>query len=159
MEILAPFLNQTCLWIFASLMIVAAWSDAMDFTIPNRIIVGLLVLYPAYVMTTTVPVDWLMAVAISSGILALGMGLYAVGTVGAGDIKLIAATALWAGPEHTLDFVLLTALAGGVVSLALLVRFNYGWGSWGVLRPKAPRSKFPTALRSRQRVCLSQPNL
>lgn len=127
MEFFAPFLNQMCLWIFASLMIVAAWSDAIDFTIPNRLIIGLLVLYPAYVMTTNLPVDWLMAGAISGGILACGLALYAIGTMGAGDVKLISATALWAGSEHVLDFILLTAVAGGVVSLAVLLRFSHGW--------------------------------
>lgn len=127
MELFTPFLNQFCLWMFASLMIVAAWSDAIDFTIPNRLIVGLLVLYPAHVMTTAQAINWPMAMAVSTGILALGLLLYGTGKLGAGDIKLIAATALWAGTEHTLDFILLTAIAGGVVSMALVVRNNYGW--------------------------------
>ena len=47
--------------------------------------------------------------------------------MGAGDVKLIAATAVWAGTEHTLAFMLLTAIAGGVVSMAVIVRNNYGW--------------------------------
>ena len=127
MESFAPFLNQVCLWIFASLMIVAAWSDAIDFTIPNRLVIGLLVLYPAYVMTALHAVDWPMALAVAGGILLIGLVLYGTGKMGAGDVKLIAATALWAGTEHTLAFIILTALAGGVVSLALLVRINYGW--------------------------------
>ncbi len=127
MEFFTPFLNQICLWIFASLMIVAAWSDAIDFTIPNRLVIGLLVLYPAYVMTAAHATDWPMALAVATGILALGLVLYGWGKMGAGDVKLIAATAVWAGTEHTLAFMLLTAIAGGVVSMALIVRNNYGW--------------------------------
>ena len=127
MESFTPFIIQICLWIFASLLIVAAWSDAIDFTIPNRIIVGLLVLYPAYVMTAAHAIDWPMALAVSTGILALGLLLYGTGKMGAGDVKLIAATAVWAGTEHTLDFVLLTAIAGGLLSLVLILRLNYGW--------------------------------
>ena len=126
MEFLAPFLNQLCLWIFASLMIVAAWSDAIDYTIPNRLIVSLLVLYPAFVMTSGHDIDWPMALAVSTGILALGLFLYGTGKMGAGDVKLIAATALWAGTDHTFAFMALTAIAGGVLSLALVVRLNYG---------------------------------
>ena len=127
MEFFTPFLNQLCLWIFASLMIVAAWSDAIDFTIPNRLVVSLLVLYPAYVMTASHAIDWPMALAVATGILAVGLVLYGTGTMGAGDVKLIAATAVWAGTEHTLAFMLLTAIAGGVVSMAVIVRNNYGW--------------------------------
>ena len=119
MELFTPFLNQFCLWLFASLMIVAAWSDTIDFTIPNRLIVSLLVLYPAFVMTAANAIDWPMALALATGILALGLVLYGWGKMGAGDVKLIAATAVWAGTEHTLDFMLLTAIAGGVVCLAI----------------------------------------
>jgi len=124
---LTPFINQICLWIFASLLIVAAWSDAIDFTIPNRLVIGLLVLYPAYVMTAAHPVAWPMALAIATGILAVGLILYGTAKLGAGDVKLIAATSVWAGADHTLDFLLLTAIAGGVVSMVLIVRNNYGW--------------------------------
>lgn len=124
---LAPFLNQFCLWIFASLMIVAAWSDALDFKIPNRLIISLLVLYPAYVMTSARSVDWPMALAVSTGILAIGLLLYGTRKLGAGDVKLIAATSLWAGPHLTLPFIIVTAISGGVVSLALFARYSYGW--------------------------------
>lgn len=123
---------------FASLMIVAAWSDAIDFTIPNRLIVSLLVLYPAYVMTSNHDIDWLMALAVAGGVLAVGLAIYTTKNVGAGDIKLLAATALWAGIEHTLVFILLTGIAGGVISMALLVRLNYGWV---IGRPPADNTK------------------
>ena len=75
-------------------MIVAAWSDAIDFTIPNRLVIGLLVLYPAYVMTVARAIDWPMALAIEAGFLAVGLLLYGTGKLGAGDVKLIAATSL-----------------------------------------------------------------
>jgi len=127
MELFTPFLNQFCLWIFASLMIVAAWSDAIDYTIPNRLIVALLTLYPAFVMTAGHKIGWPMSLAVATSILSIGLFLYGTGKLGAGDVKLMAAISLWAGTELTLAFILLTAIAGGVVSLALVVRLNYGW--------------------------------
>ena len=87
MDSFAPFLNQFSLWMFASLMIVAAWSDAIDFTIPNRLTVSLLVLYPAYVLSAPHSVDWLVSLAIAVGILVVGFILYATAKLGAGDIK------------------------------------------------------------------------
>ena len=108
-------------------MIVAAWSDAIDFKIPNRLIIALLVLYPAYVMTATHYINWPIDLALATGCLAIGLVLFGIGKLGAGDVKLISATVLWAGIEYSLAFILLTAMAGGVVCIALVLRNNYGW--------------------------------
>ena len=99
MEALAPLLNLICLWSFAGILIGAAWTDLTDYTIPNRLIVGLLLLYPAYVLTADHDIDWLMALAISGGLLAFGLVLFSSGHMGGGDVKLIAATALWMGSD------------------------------------------------------------
>ena len=53
-------------------------------------------------------------------VLALGFGLFSVGWLGGGDGKLAAAVALWLGPWATLDFLMLTAIFGGVLALAIL---------------------------------------
>ncbi len=89
MEALGRFLNQACLWIFAGLLIYAAWSDFKQFVIPNRIPLCLLTLYPAYVMTAGSAVDWPMAMAIAGGVLAVGVGFFATGGMGGGDGKRI----------------------------------------------------------------------
>ena len=112
---------------FASLMIVAAWTDAIDYKIPNRLIVALLILYPAYVLTASRAINWPMDIALATGILAAGLVLYGTGKFGAGDVKLIAAASVWAGTEHALNFILLTGIAGGAVALAYILRINFGW--------------------------------
>ena len=45
---------------------------------------------------------------------------FAIGMIGGGDVKFLAAVGLFAGPAHVLDFMLVTALVGGVLGLALL---------------------------------------
>jgi Flp pilus assembly protein protease CpaA len=52
--------------------------------------------------------------------LVVGFMLFAVHAFGAGDAKLLAAVALWAGPEYVLDLVLVTAVVGGVFSLVII---------------------------------------
>src|ERR1041384_5879753 len=47
--------------------------------------------------------------------------LFAIGVCGGGDVKLLGATALWMGWNNLPEFFLLTALAGGVLALLLLV--------------------------------------
>ena len=48
--------------------------------------------------------------------------------MGGGDVKLLAATGLWLGPAATPALLLLTALAGGVVTLALITCRALGAG-------------------------------
>ena len=48
--------------------------------------------------------------------------LFSFELVGGGDVKLLAATALWAGPDHMLVFLVGAAGAGGIVALVFLFR-------------------------------------
>ena len=41
--------------------------------------------------------------------------------MGGGDVKLAAALALWFSPSSTLKFLVLMSLAGGVLTLAVMV--------------------------------------
>ena len=43
--------------------------------------------------------------------------LFAFNLIGGGDVKLIPAVALWAGPALTIKFLLITMICGGLVSL------------------------------------------
>ncbi len=49
------------------------------------------------------------------------MGLFALGWVGGGDAKLMAAACLWLGWPATQSFMLDTALAGGAFAFVLLL--------------------------------------
>ena len=49
-------------------------------------------------------------------------GAFYAGMMGGGDVKLAAAIALWFSPFTTLRFLVLTSLAGGVLTLIVL-----GW--------------------------------
>jgi prepilin peptidase CpaA len=48
-------------------------------------------------------------------------GLFYAGMMGGGDVKLAAALALWFPPGLTIKFLVLMSLAGGVLTLGLLV--------------------------------------
>ena len=40
--------------------------------------------------------------------------------IGDDDVKLLSAVSLWAGPVQIVDLLLITALAGGLISLAMM---------------------------------------
>lgn len=49
--------------------------------------------------------------------LALFVPFYALRTLGAGDVKLLAMVGVWLGPQHVVSATLWTLLAGGVLAL------------------------------------------
>jgi len=104
------------------LMVTAAVYDLLTMTIPNRISLALIAAF--IVCALLLGVGWL-ALAYHFGaallVLAVGLGLFAAGWVGGGDVKLVAATTLWLGFGHLLEYLMAAALAGGVLTLMILV--------------------------------------
>jgi prepilin peptidase CpaA len=47
--------------------------------------------------------------------------LYLPGWFGAGDVKLLTAVMLWAGPQHAAQLVVIVALAGGAIAMFVLL--------------------------------------
>src|SRR5260370_2268815 len=67
--------------------------------------------------------DWpaaLLGVAAGVVTFALGTILFAKGWLGGGDVKLLAAVALWIAPPLLAPFALVTSLAGAILSIAML---------------------------------------
>jgi len=52
-------------------------------------------------------------------VLCIGFGLFTIGQMGAGDVKLMAVLCLLVGGENQVSFLLITALAGGVLALCM----------------------------------------
>ena len=107
---------------FLCLILAAALSDARSLTIPNRLCLAIAVLYPAWALSVGHPVDWIGALVVATAVLAVGFTLFTLRSLGGGDAKLLAAVALWAGPDLIIPFVLLTALAGGGLAVLLWLR-------------------------------------
>jgi len=106
---------------FFALLAWAAFGDATRFRISNGTTLGLVLLYPAHVLASPVPVEWLWALAVAAGTFAAGLFLFARGVVGGGDVKLLAGAALWAGPKLIAPLLLLMVLSGGVLALGAFV--------------------------------------
>lgn len=106
---------------------VAAASDAMRLRIPNALILYLL--GGAGIAGVLSQPTWAVLaahVAVGLAILAVGMLLFARGWMGGGDVKLLAVTGLWLGPAAVPGLLILTALAGGVLTLAMIVARTLG---------------------------------
>ena len=64
--------------------------------------------------------------ALVGGLFALCVGLFALGAIGGGDAKLVPAVALGLPVAHWPTFLLVMALAGGVIALAMLLGERLG---------------------------------
>jgi prepilin peptidase CpaA len=111
--------------LFFGLLAVAVLTDVEAFRIPNRLCLALAAIYPAHVLASPIPVDWPGAVMLAVAVFAAGLVPFAAGWVGGGDVKLMAATALWVGPASFSLFVLVTSLMGGVIGVLMLSRFRF----------------------------------
>jgi prepilin peptidase CpaA len=107
---------------FASLMAVAACEDFRRLVIPNAIVLGLCGLWPLY-LAVSPNFDLAGAVGAAgcaAAVFVAGALLFSRGLVGGGDVKLLAAATLWAGPAMTPALLIATAVLGGLLSLAVL---------------------------------------
>jgi prepilin peptidase CpaA len=113
-------LAPVALAIYAVALAAAGLSDIVRYQIPNTasvaLVVGFALFAPALPLAVT---GWHVAVGLAV-LVATAIG-FALRTMGGGDSKLIAATALWIGWDNLVPFVFLTVLAGGLVGLILLV--------------------------------------
>jgi prepilin peptidase CpaA len=109
------------LFAFILMMATAAFEDFRRFIIPNPVTLGLCILWPLYFAAAPSLAAALAAIGCGAAVFVVGALLFARGFVGGGDVKLLAAAALWAGPAGIASLLLLTGFLGGVLALFLLI--------------------------------------
>ena len=135
MEDFAQILRYGTVGLFCLLCIAAMAFDLWKMIIPNMISILLVALFVANGLFLTFhagyAVDWLSHFGALVCVLSVGLLAYRFGALGAGDVKLLSAISLWAGFERNLfqpvmfeyflaDYLILVALCGGVLSVALI---------------------------------------
>jgi prepilin peptidase CpaA len=108
--------------VFYVCMASAAASDMLSMTIANRFSILLVVAFAALAPFTGMdPAAYFWHLAAGAIVLAVTFLLFAVGAMGGGDAKLLAATAVWMGPGLPLaHYFIWGAMLGGVLTLVLL---------------------------------------
>ena len=110
--------------LLAAALVAAAVGDIRTRTIPNGLTLG--------IALAAIPFWWLSDlgfwpdVAIRIGIAGAVFAAFALafylGMMGGGDVKLLAALALWLPPGAVLFLLIVMSLAGGAITLFMLVR-------------------------------------
>lgn len=126
----------------------AAVNDALWFRIPNAVPIAILALYPLYLLVGgqgLAQLHWALALAL--GVFLIGAFMFSRGWMGGGDVKLLAALALWAGPARFPELIVMTSIAGGVLALVAFLPGRAAALSWLAMNlrialqlPEAPRT-------------------
>jgi len=112
--------------LFLGLMAYAAISDVAEYRIPNRINLAIAALYPAHVLASPTAIDWIGALLVAAVVLGVATTLFSLRVMGGGDVKLMTAVSLWAGPSAIIEFSVVMALTGGLLAVFMLSPLRHG---------------------------------
>lgn len=123
--------------LLAVLLLMAAWTDIKTRTISNELNAAIALLAVVFwiVAGEALWPDVAIRIGIALGLFALFALLFMLKMMGGGDVKLIAALALWLPFNSLIAMMTVMALAGGVISLFLVIRQRW--------RPNVERSEVP----------------
>ena len=118
--------NEFTLGLLALLAVMLAWIAVVDvrtYTISDRINVAIALLAPVYWLSAGVPLWPDAAIRVGVGVLVffLFAGAFYMNVMGGGDVKLAGALALWFTPFETLTLIVVMSIAGGLLTLVVLV--------------------------------------
>jgi len=123
--------------LLAVTLIMAAWTDIKTRTISNELnaSIALLAVVFWFVAGEVLWPDIAIRIGVALGVFAIFAVLFILKMMGGGDVKMIAAVALWLPFKALMAMLTVMALAGGVITLFLLIRQRW--------RPNAERPEVP----------------
>jgi prepilin peptidase CpaA len=129
--------TELLLLTLAATLVVAAVIDMRTFTISNRLNLTVALGAPLYWLSVAMTPWPGFAIQLAAGgtVFLLLAGAFYAGMMGGGDVKLAAALALWFPPGGTIKFLMLMSIAGGVLTLGILV--------WHRAREREGRPQIP----------------
>jgi len=109
--------------LLAILLLWAAVVDIKTRTISNRLNLAIALVAPLFWWSTGVDLwpDAAIRVGVAIAVFLLFALAFQLGAMGGGDVKLAAALALWFAPGDTLFLIVLMSLAGGVLTLIVMI--------------------------------------
>jgi prepilin peptidase CpaA len=110
----------------AALALMLLWAAVVDIrtrTIANGLNLAIALMAPLFWWAAGVDLwpDAAMRVGVAAAVFLLFALAFYVGAMGGGDVKLAAALALWFSPASTLKLIVLMSIAGGLLTLIVMI--------------------------------------
>lgn len=107
----------------AIILVVAAAIDVRTFTISNGLNATVALMAPLYWWSIALPFwpDAAIQIGVALAVFAALAVTFYLGMMGGGDVKLAAALALWFSPGSTVKFLVIMSLAGGLLTVVVLI--------------------------------------
>jgi len=123
--LLLALLHVACLVLVAALLVGAGAQDLRSMQIANGFslaIAGLFIVWAATGLAAGQMSleDLALSIGCGMAVFAVGAAAFAGGVLGGGDVKLLAAVSLFAGSQRLPGFLIVTAITGGLLGLAIL---------------------------------------
>ncbi|WP_106639053.1 A24 family peptidase [Allosphingosinicella vermicomposti] len=108
--------------LIAMLLAAAIW-DVKSRTIPNSLNAAIAFAAIPYWIAIGLPIWPDMALQFGIGLLVFAVfaAVFAIGAMGGGDVKMVAALALWLPPNQVLTMIVIMSIAGGALTLVMLI--------------------------------------
>jgi prepilin peptidase CpaA len=134
---LGGYLHYGLLVALAIALVVAAATDWRRRQIDNWLNAGIVVGAPFFWFASGLTLWPGVAIQLGVGLAAFAVfaAFFALKWMGGGDVKLLTALALWIEPEWFLKLLVMMALVGGVLTIAL--------GAWHVVRRQKDKLAIP----------------
>jgi prepilin peptidase CpaA len=116
---LVDWVHWFAVFVLTAALLAAALSDITTYLIPHRYSIAIAVAFLVFAIGRPLPFLF-SGLAAAALLFILGALLFARNLLGGGDVKLLAATGLWAGFDLMVLLIFTAAIAGGLLAMAQL---------------------------------------
>ena len=134
---LTTYVQYGLLIALAIALLFAAFTDIRSRQISNRLNIAIALGAPLFWWASGLSLwpEIAMQIGVAVAAFAVLAGMFALGMMGGGDVKLLTALALWIDPTAFLQLIIIMALAGGVLTIIM--------GAWHFLCRQKDRLAIP----------------
>lgn len=107
-------------------LLLAAFTDIKGRIVENWLNAGIALAAPLYWWASGYQLwpDMAIQIAIAAVVFAIFAGVFAIGAMGGGDVKLIGALALWLPFQQLIFMLVVMAIAGGALTAAMAIVYK-----------------------------------
>lgn len=112
----------------AALLVIAAVTDLKSRIISNRLNIAVAALAPVFWFANGLSPwpDMALQLALAGAVFAVFTAMFSLGMMGGGDVKLLAALALWLPLQPMMSLLVIMSLLGGAVTLITVLHHRIG---------------------------------